>query len=132
MLNKIDHVAIVVSNIDEAVKRYSGMFGFKILESLTDPGGEFKSTMISVDNVALELLQPVNPEGAIAKFLAKHGEGIHHVSINVSDIKQEMQTLKGKGTRLINEEPIPVSSSQVAYVHPRSTGGVLIELIQNT
>jgi len=130
MLNKIDHVAIVVNSIEEAIKRYSGLFGFKELESLTDPGGEFKSTLISVDNVTLELLQPVNPEGAIAKFLAKHGEGIHHLSLNVSNIKQELNTLKDRGTRLINEEPIPVSSTQVAYVHPKATGGVLIELIQ--
>jgi methylmalonyl-CoA/ethylmalonyl-CoA epimerase len=130
MLNKIDHVAIAVSSIDDAVKRYSGMFGFKVLDSLVDAGGEFKSTMISADDVNIELLQPINPEGAIAKFLAKHGEGIHHVSFNVSDIKKEMQTLKTKGARLINDEPVPVSTDKVAYVHPRSTGGVLIELIQ--
>jgi methylmalonyl-CoA epimerase len=130
MLNKIDHVAIVVNSIDETKKRYSAMFGFKELESLTDAGGEFKSTLIQADNVILELLQPVNPEGAIAKFLARHGEGIHHLSLNVGNIKQEMKSLKDKGTRLIGEEPLQVSSTQVAYVHPKSTGGVLIELIQ--
>jgi methylmalonyl-CoA epimerase len=130
MLNKIDHVAIVVNSIDEAKQRYSSMFGFKELESLTEPHGEFKSTLISVDNVTLELLQPVNPEGAIAKFLTKHGEGIHHMSFNVSNIQQEIKALKDNGTRLINEEPIPVASSRIAYVHPKSTGGVLIELIQ--
>jgi methylmalonyl-CoA epimerase len=132
MLNKIDHVAIVVNNIDEAVKRYSGMFGFKVIDTLTDEGGEFKSTMIAADGVAIELLQPLNPEGAIAKFLAKHGEGIHHFSLNLSDIKGELQSLKGKGTRLINEEPVLVKKDKCAYIHPKATGGVLIELIQRS
>jgi len=130
MLNKIDHVAIVVNSIEETLKKYSTVFGFKEFEALTDPSGEFKSMLIKADNITLELLQPLNPDGAIAKFLAKNGEGIHHMSFNVSDIKDEMKSLKDKGARLINDEPIPASVDQVAYVHPKTTG-VLIELIQS-
>ncbi len=130
MLNKIDHIAIVVGSIEEALNKYSKLFGFKAGEAYDEPSGEFKTMLINAEGITIELLQPVNPEGAIAKFFAKNGESIHHVSFNVSDVKEEMETLKANGTRLTTEEPMKVSTTQVTYVHPKSTGGVLIELIQ--
>lgn len=130
MIRKIDHVGIVVRNIDEALKIFSNVFGFSIVESITDPRQEFRSVLIFVGNAVLELIEPISPRGDIAKFLEQRGEGIHHLSLSVDNIDQELNSLQAKGIRLVNREPQSLPSAQVAFVHPHSMGGVLIELIQ--
>jgi len=130
MIKKIDHVAIVVSNIDEALNIFSNMFGFRLVESVIDPRQEFRAVLISAGDAALELIEPINPKGNISKFLKQRGGGIHHLSIDVDNIEQELESLQAKGIRLVNEEPQSLPSARVAFVHPHSAGGVLIELIQ--
>lgn len=129
MIRKIDHVGIVVRDIDEAVKIFS-KFGFRLVESVTAPQQEFRTVLISAGDAALELIEPLSPKGSIAKFLEERGGGMHHLSLGVDSIEQELKSLQAKGIRLVNKEPQSLPSGQVAFVHPHSTGGVLIELIQ--
>ena len=132
MIKKFDHVGIVVKNIEDALSLFSNLFGFKITESLTFPEEGFKSALISKEGVTLELLEPIGSEGIIQKFIEKHGEGLHHISLQVDDIELEMKSLKAKGVRLVSDEPQVVkgTSNKGAFIHPRSTHGILIELIR--
>ena len=129
MIKKIDHVGIVVKNIDEALKRFS-KFGFRVVESITDPRQEFRMALISAGDTTLELIEPISSKGSIAKFLEQRGGGIHHLSLGVDSIEQELKSLQAKGIRLVNKEPQSLPSAQVAFIHPDSAEGVLIELIQ--
>ncbi len=108
------------------------MFGFKISESLTFPEDGFKSTLISKEGVTFELIEPISSEGTIQKFVEKHGGGLHHISIQVGDIELEMKSLKAKGVQLVSDEPQVVkgTSNKGVFIHPRSTSGILIELIR--
>jgi methylmalonyl-CoA epimerase len=130
MLEKIDHVGIVVKNLDETVEIMSKAFGFAVLETITAPDGEFKTALVSSGGARLELIQPLGTVGSIAKFLEQKGGGIHHLSFKVDDIDGELSSLAGKGVRLVNNKPAAVAESLVAFVHPGSTQGVLVELIQ--
>jgi len=130
MIRKIDHVGIVVRDINEALKVFSNIFGFEVVESIISPHQEFRSVLISKSNVSFELIEPINPEGSIAKFLKQRGEGLHHIALDVDDIEQEMESMQAKGVSLVNREPESMLSSRIAFVHPRSTAGVLIELTQ--
>ena len=132
MIQKFDHVGIVVKNTEEVLSLYSNLFGFKISESLTFPEEGFKSTLISKEGVSLELIEPIGSEGIIQKFVEKHGGGLHHISLQVDDIEVEMKSLKAKGAQLVTDEPQVVkgTSNKGAFIHPRSTHGIMIELIR--
>jgi methylmalonyl-CoA/ethylmalonyl-CoA epimerase len=132
MIKKFDHVGIVVKNTEEILSLFSNLFEFKISESLTFPEEGFKSTLISKEGVALELIEPIGSEGIIQKFVEKHGGGLHHISLQVDDIELEMKSLKAKGVQLVTDEPQVVkgTSNKGAFIHPRSTHGILIELIR--
>jgi methylmalonyl-CoA epimerase len=132
MLEKIDHIGIVVKNLDETVEILSKAFGFAVTESISAPDGEFKTALVSSGGVRLELIQPLEARGSIAKFLENKGGGIHHLSFKVDNIEDELHSLESKGIRLVNNKPAEVSGSLVAFVHPGSTQGVLVELIQRT
>ena len=133
MIKKFDHVGLVVRNIEEVVSLFSNLFGFKITEPRTFPEEGFRSTLISKEEVTLELIEPIGSEGIIQKFVEKHGGGLHHISIQVDDLEGEIKRLKAQGVKFVNEEPSRVSeTSKIVFVHPRSTTGLLIELIQRT
>jgi methylmalonyl-CoA/ethylmalonyl-CoA epimerase len=132
MIKKFDHVGMVVKNTGEMVSVFSNLFGFEISESITFPEEGFKSTLISKEGTTIELIEPIGSEGIIQRFVQKQGWGLHHVSIQVDNIEQEMESLKAKGVRLVNDEPQKVkgTSNKTAFIHPYSTKGILIELIQ--
>lgn len=132
MLKRIDHIGVIVRDIDEAVKVFSEIFGFRKVDSLpyTDSEGDFKSAKVAAGEVTIELIEPLNPNGSLANFLQKRGEGLHHISIEVDDIDRELELLRTKGVRLINEEAQAVGNSKVAFVHPVATKGILVELTQ--
>jgi methylmalonyl-CoA/ethylmalonyl-CoA epimerase len=130
VIRKIDHVGIVVRNIDEALNVFSNIFGFEVVESITGPQQEFKLVLISKGNASLELIEPINPEGSISNFLKQRGGGLHHIALDVDDIEQELESLRAMSVSLVNKEPESILSARVAFIHPSSTGGVLIELIQ--
>ena len=131
MLKKIDHIAIIVKDADEALKTYSGMFGFEVEEELEGPGGEFKAVMVKVGDIRVEFLQPMTDEGSFARFLKERGGGLHHVSFATNNINQDLKTLKEQNRRLINEEPMSLpNGDKIAFVHPGAAENVLIELVQ--
>ena len=131
MIERFDHVAMVVKNTDETVELMTRLFGFKVGDILTDNDGGFKSTMISKAAVTLELIEPVGPEGVMQKFVEKRGGGLHHISVRVPDLEAEMKRLRAEGVQFVSDEPIQVNeTSKVVFIHPRSTNGLLIELAQ--
>jgi methylmalonyl-CoA epimerase len=134
MIKEFDHVGMVVKNTEEMVSLFSNLFGFKISESLTFPEEGFRSTLISKEDTTIELIEPIGPEGIIQRFVQKQGWGLHHISIQVDNIVQEMKSLKTKGVQLVNEEPQEVkgTSNKTVFIHPYSTRGILIELIQRS
>jgi methylmalonyl-CoA/ethylmalonyl-CoA epimerase len=130
MIKKLSHVGVAVTNIDEAVTLLSKLFGFEVGETLEEPAAGFKSTMISSAGVTLELLQPVGPQGMVQRFIEKRGAGLHHISIKVDDVVAEMKRLKALGVQFASEEAAQIGDNKVAFIHPRSTNGLLIELTQ--
>jgi methylmalonyl-CoA epimerase len=130
MIKKYDHVGLAVTDTDETVALLSKLFGFQIAETREEPAAGFKSTLVSASNIALELIQPVGPQGMIQKFIEKRGAGLHHISMQVDDLDAEMKRLKDLGVQFASDEPAQVDGDKVVFIHPRSTNGLLIELIQ--
>jgi methylmalonyl-CoA/ethylmalonyl-CoA epimerase len=130
MVKKLDHVGLAVNNAEETAALFSKLFGFEVTESRAEPEAGFKSTLISRADVTLELIEPLGPQGMIQRFIEKRGEGLHHISIRVADLAEEMKRLKALGVQFAGEEAAEVGDSKVIFIHPRSTGGLLIELNQ--
>jgi methylmalonyl-CoA/ethylmalonyl-CoA epimerase len=129
MIQKIDHIGIAVSNLDETLKLYCDTLGLEV-EKTEDFEG-MKIAFIPIGDTEFELLQPTDPNGALAKFLEKRGEGIQHVALRVDDVEKSLEELKAKGLRVIDEKPRPgAGGASIAFFHPKSTHGVLLEICQ--
>jgi methylmalonyl-CoA epimerase len=130
MIKKISHIGLAVDNLEEARSFFKDTFGLSV--SAQEQFGELLFSFISLGETELELLQSTSSEGQIARFIQKRGQGIHHISLEVDDIQAELDRLKSKGLQLINEKPYRNAHEDlVAFIHPKSTYGVLIELIQS-
>ena len=129
MLNKIDHLGIAVYSIETVKKIFAKIFNLTpVFEELVEDQ-QVKVVGFRVGQSNLEFLEPTSKESPIAKFLEKRGEGIHHVSLDVSDIASTMKTLKSEDIRLIDETPrIGAEGKRIAFVHPKSLFGILLEL----
>ncbi len=130
MLKKIDHIAIAVKSIDETLKVLSDVLGVKCehMEEIPDQG--VKAAAINVGDVTIELVQPVKPDTGIAKFVETKGDGIHHIAFEVADLEKELAALEAKGVALIDKKPRKGMAGMIAFLHPKATKGVLIELVQ--
>jgi methylmalonyl-CoA epimerase len=131
MLDRVDHVGIAVANLDGAIEHYERAFGVSLAhrERVEEQGVE--EAMFRVGESWIQLLAPLAADTPVGKFLAKRGEGIHHVGYGVSDLRAALARLKQEGVPLIDEQPRRGSrGSQVAFVHPKGLGGVLVELVQ--
>jgi methylmalonyl-CoA/ethylmalonyl-CoA epimerase len=130
-MKNIEHIGIAVKDLDESNKLFAKLYGkahYKI-ETLESAG--VKTSFFEVGNNKIELLQALNAESPIAKFIEKKGEGIHHIAFEVEDIYVEISRLKGEGFTVINETPKKGADHKlVAFLHPKSTNGILIELCQ--
>jgi methylmalonyl-CoA epimerase len=127
----IDHVGVAVSDLDRAIALYEGIFGMPLVhrETVEDQGVE--AVLLDVGDGHVELLSPLGPETVIGKFVEKRGEGLHHVAYRVDDIDAVLAELKGADVALIDSEArIGIRGSRVAFLHPKSTGGVLTELVE--
>lgn len=131
-LLRVDHTAIVVADMDEALARYQRIWGLEPRIRREVPDQRVEIAFLPVGDTQLELIRPLDAESGVARFLEQHGESLHHVGIAVGDIRAELETLSQEGVQLIDREPRHGVHGLVAFVHPRSTGGVLIELVQNT
>jgi methylmalonyl-CoA epimerase len=130
-LTAIDHVGIAVEDLDEAIERYRTTFGVEPThrERVADQGVE--EVLFGVGGSFVQLLGALGPDTPVGRFLATHGPGIHHVAYRVDDIAVALDHLRAEGVRLIDETPRPGSrSTLIAFVHPKSMGGVLVELVQ--
>ena len=129
MIKKISHIGLAVNNLEEARTFFRENFALHGREQ--EDFGELIFSFVPLEGSDLELLQSTTSDGQIAKFIQKRGEGIHHISFEVDDIQAELDRLKAKGLRLIDEKPyLNAHKDLVAFIHPKSTFGVLIELIQ--
>lgn len=131
MVRRIDHIAIAVHDIDEAAKFYRDILKLDLsgVEVVTEQKTRVGFFKIGESNI--ELVQPASDDSPLVKFLETKGPGIHHICLEVDDIEREMEELKKRGARMIDEKPRPgAHNTQVAFIHPKSSGGVLIELNQ--
>jgi len=131
VFDRVDHVGIAVSDIDAAIGFYSAAFGVKLehREIVEDQGVE--EAMFRVGESWIQLLRPLRPDTPVGKYIERRGEGVHHVGYGVTDLKAVLAHLKAEGVQLIDAEPRPGSrGTMVAFVHPRSVGGVLVELVE--
>ncbi len=130
-MDKIEHIGIAVKDIRRSNEIFASLFGephYKIEEVLSEG---VKTSFFQVGPNKIELLEATNEDSPIAKFLARKGEGIHHIAFAVSDIRSEMARLEKEGFQLLNREPkIGADNKLVAFVHPKSSNGVLVELCQ--
>ena len=129
---KVDHIGIATPTIDEGLAVWRDALGFTpdSMEEVAEQG--VKVCMLPVGDTHVELLEPLSAESAVGKFLAKRGPGIHHIAIEVRDINASLAELKQKGARLIDETPrVGARGCLVAFIHPSSTNGVLLELVQH-
>lgn len=130
---KVDHIGIAVPNLDEAVKTYTALLGHapEHFEEVAEQ--KAKTAFFGVGETNLELLQSTSPDGPIGKYIEKNGGrgGIHHICLQVDDVAAALATYKAAGIQLIDEKPrVGAHGKLIAFVHPKSTGGVLLELAQ--
>jgi methylmalonyl-CoA epimerase len=130
MMKKIDHIAIAVHSIEEALQAYEGALGLELADVGEVPEQGVRVAFLPTGESELELVEPLTSESGVAKFLEKRGEGIHHICFEVDDIEAALQDLADKGVPLIDEQPRQGAHGRVAFLHPKSTHGVLIELIE--
>jgi len=128
---KINHLGIATKGIDEALKFWADSLGLENVHMETVEDQKVRVAMLPVGESRIELLEPTSDDSPISKFLEKRGGGIHHIAVEVDDIKAALEKLRSQGARLIDEEPrIGAEGCLVAFVHPGSTGGVLLELVE--
>ena len=129
MLQQIDHIGIAVKNLDETLAFYRQVMGLEVSSSEVFNG--MKVAFLRIGDSELELLEDTTPDGAIARHIAKRGEGIQHVAYRVADIEQALQEMRAKGVELIDERPrLGARHARIAFLHPKSTKGVLIEFVE--
>ena len=129
---KLDHIGIAIKGLDEALAVWRDALGLDVehTEEVTEQG--VRVTMLPVGDSRIELLEPLTENSPVGKFLEKRGPGIHHIAVSVPDIRAALAQLKEKGTRLIDEAPrVGARGCLVAFVHPSSANGVLLELVQH-
>lgn len=131
MLRKIEHVALAVSDLEAAIAHYTGVWGLALehREVVEDQGVE--EAMLRLGDSYLQLIAPLSPETTVGRFIEKRGEGLHHIAYEVGDVEAALGTLRESGVDLIDEQPRQGSrGTRVAFVHPRSNRGVLVELVE--
>ena len=129
MIRRIHHIGIAVADLAAARRFFEE--NFRLQPSERESFGELDFSFIPLEGTALEILQSTTEQGVISKFIEKRGQGIHHITFEVDDIQAELDRLKQKGLTLINENPYRNAHGElVAFIHPKSTYGILIELLQ--
>ena len=130
-MSEIDHLGIAVKSLAQAKKFYEQL-GLKPMPEETVEAEGVRLSMVPVGESRIELLEPTSPDSPIGKFLAKRGEGLHHVALHVDDLSGTVERLKASGTRLISDEiKVGAGGHLYVFVHPSSAGGVLLELVED-
>jgi len=131
VITGLKHIGIAVNRIDEALQVFENTLGLKLEKTITLEERKVKIALLRVGETKIELLEPTDKEGTVAKFLEKKGEAIHHIAFKVTDIEDTLKQLKDRGITLIDEKPREgAEGGKVAFLHPKSTRNVLIELCE--
>ena len=131
MITALDHIAIAVPDLDASIKRFMEDFGLNFEGAEDVVAAKTSTAFFPVPATSIELVNPLNGEGPIAKYLEKKGGGLHHLCFRTDNIEEDIQRLKGKGYQFLSDGPsIGAHNSQVIFIHPKSCDGVLIELNQ--
>ena len=131
MIRGLNHVAIAVNNLDEALEVFERQLGLKLEKTRVVEQQKIKAALLRIGETKIELLEPTDTESTVAKFLEKRGEGIHHIALTVSDIEGHLEELNEKGIALIDDKPrVGMEGGKIAFIHPKSTRNVLIELVE--
>jgi len=131
-VRRIDHIGIAVNSLDDAIKVYRDVLGLELVEVEEVPEEKVKVAMFKAGDSYIELLEPLSEDSAIAKYLQKRGEGIHHIAIGVEDVEKLTGELKERGVRVIYDKPKVVSGGtrKINFIHPKATHGVLLEIVE--
>ena len=131
MFGRIDHIGVAVEDLDAAIALYAESFEMELVHRETVDSQGVEAVLLDVGDGHVELLRPLGSDTAVGKFVAKSGPGLHHVAYAVDDIDATLSRLTAAGIRLIDAEPrVGIRGSRVAFLHPRSTGGVLTEIVE--
>jgi methylmalonyl-CoA/ethylmalonyl-CoA epimerase len=131
VLGRIDHIGVATEDLDGAIALYEGTLGMPVAHRETVESQGVEAVLLDVGEGHVELLRPLGPDTPVGKYLAKNGPGLHHVAYAVDDIESVLGSLRDAGIELIDAEPrVGIRDSRVAFVHPRSTGGVLTEIVE--
>jgi methylmalonyl-CoA/ethylmalonyl-CoA epimerase len=129
MIKGIDHIGIAVKSIDEAKKFWVDLLGLKLSHIEEVPGQKVRVAMLEAGETTIELLEPTSPDSPIQRFIEKRGEGLHHLTLGTDNLAERLKKLKAANVALIDEHPrIGAGGSRIAFLHPKSTHGVLVEL----
>ena len=132
MITKINHIGIAVNSIDQALKLYTETLGLSLKGIEVVEEQRTRTAILLVGESKIELLESTDPEGPVAKYIEKFGEGIHHLALEVSDVEEALKKVAQSGLPLIDEQPRKgVEETRIAFLHPRGTGRVLLELVQS-
>jgi methylmalonyl-CoA/ethylmalonyl-CoA epimerase len=130
-VKKIDHIGIAVKNLDETMKFYADALGLKTISTEVVEDQKVRIAFIPVGDSEVELIESTSPDGPVAKFIEQRGEGLQHIAFRVENVEEALQELKSKGIRLIDEKPRKgAGGAMIAFVHPKATNGVLVEITQ--
>jgi methylmalonyl-CoA/ethylmalonyl-CoA epimerase len=131
VFGRIDHIGVAVEDLDEAIGLYSERFGMPVQHRETVEEQGVEAVLLGVGESHVELLRPLAPDTAVGKFLERNGPGLHHVAYGTDDIESALERVRAAGLTLIDERPrIGIRATRVAFLHPKSTGGVLTELVE--
>ena len=131
MFTKIRAVHVAVDNIEEATKLYTDNFGLQVSQSGTLPALGIKNAILPIGDAIIELIEPLDPQqGAVAKFLQSRGGGVYMIALEVENLDSAIQSLQEKGVRLLSADPESRAKGIPVFIHPQSTKGVLVELVQ--
>lgn len=131
MPSQINHIGIAVHSIEEAARFYTEHLGLKIGGTEEVASQKVVVAFLPIGEVRLELVQPTSPDSPVAKFLEKNGPGFHHIAYQVADVAAEVERLKSEGVQMVDQTPrAGAHNTKIAFVHPKASGGVLTELVQ--
>ena len=133
MERSMDHIAVVVRDLDKALSFYRDALGLDVIERREVPEEQVEVASLSMGYASIELVQPLDAESGVARFLEKRGEGLHHICLTVDDITGALEQLRDAGADLITDEPrVGSDGRRYAFIHPQSAHGVLLELYETT
>ena len=130
MLKRIHHVGVVVPNLEEGLKFWRDTLGLEFIKSATIVDQGVKAALLNAGGSEIELLEPINPDGGVGKFLARRGGGLHHVCFESDGVDTDLEAARAKGIQLIDQKPRLGLAGMICFLHPKATRGVLVEYAQ--